>query len=167
MWLVLLPKLERRLQFVFHVLAGSIGKTICGGKIGSSGLQACVAPVPFGSTSCSVRSHATKETSLSDDTLYIRTPFVAGKLAIYLTSLLPVSSLSPKVLPYLLQATRSVEVWSSLLPRFSSLSPSEIKELIISVDQAVTFKTDFTTPFKSNSSTLGSPKSFTSFTEFI
>ena len=62
---------------LFHVLAGSIGTTICGGKIGSSGLQACVSHVPFGSTSCYIRSHATKEPILSDDTLYIRTPFVA------------------------------------------------------------------------------------------
>ena len=34
----------------FHVLAGSDGKSICGGKIGSSGLQACVADVLLGST---------------------------------------------------------------------------------------------------------------------
>ena len=54
-----------------------------------------------------------------------------------------------------------------LLPHLSSLSSSEIKELIISVDQVVTFKTDFTTPFKSNSSALGSPtSSTTSFTVF-
>ena len=83
------------------------------------------------------------------------------------TQLLPVSFLSPKVLPFLLQTTHSVEVWSSLLPRLSSLSPSEIKKIIISVDQAVTFKTDFTTLFKSNSSALGSPtSSTTSFTVF-
>ena len=84
------------------------------------------------------------------------------------TQLLPVSFLSPQVLPFLLQTTHSVEVWSSLLPRLSSLWPSEIKELIISVDQAVTFKTEFTTLFKSNSSALGSPTSLTtsSFTVF-
>ena len=34
----------------FRVLAGSVGKSICGGKIGSSGLQACVADVLLGST---------------------------------------------------------------------------------------------------------------------
>ena len=97
---------------LFHILAGSIGTSICCGKIGSSGLQACVAHVSLGSTSYFVRSHATKEPSLSDDTLYIRTLFMAGKLAIHLTPLLTVSSLSPKVLPFLLQATHSVEVWS-------------------------------------------------------
>ena len=55
-----------------------------------------------------------------------------------------------------------------LLPHLSSLSSSEIKELIISVDQVVTFKTEFTTLFKSNSSALGSPTSLTtsSFTVF-
>ena len=56
----------------------------------------------------------------------------------------------------------------SLLPRLSSLSPSKIKDLIISVDQAVTIKADFTTPFKSTSSAIGASKSFTtsSFTQF-
>ena len=68
----------------------------------------------------------------------------------------------------MLQTTRSIEVWSSLLPCLSSLSPSEIKELIISIDQAVTIKADFTPPFKRNSSAIGASKSFTtsSFTEF-
>ena len=85
MWLVLLLKLLRLLKFVSFT---------------------------FWRVPSVVRSHATKEPSLSDDTLYIRTLFMAGKLAIHLTPLLTVSSLSPKVLPFLLQATHSVEVWS-------------------------------------------------------
>ena len=46
---------------LFHVLAGSIGTIICGGKIGSSCLQACVVDVLVGSSSCSIRLHYTKE----------------------------------------------------------------------------------------------------------
>ena len=91
-----------------------------------------------------------------DNTLYIQNPLVVGKLAIYLSPSLSVSSLSETVFPSLLKTTRSVEVWSSLLPRFTSLSPSEIKKLVIFVDQAVTIKADFKTPFKSNSSTVDS-----------
>ena len=62
----------------------------------------------------------------------------------------------------LLQATRSVEIWSSLFPRLISLSPSGIKTLFISVDQAVSVKSDFTTPCKSNSSTLSSSSNLAS-----
>ena len=85
---------------LLHVLAGSIGTIICGENIVSSGIQACVANVLIGSTSCSIWSHADKENSLVK----------RGEIAIYRSSLLPVSSLSAKVLPSLLQTTRSIEV---------------------------------------------------------
>ena len=131
-------------------MAGSIG------KIGSSDLQACVADVLVGSSSCSIRSHFTKEKSLVDNTIYIQTTFAVGKISFHLSPSLLVSSLSPKVLPSLLKAKRSVEVWSSLLPHLILLYPSEIKNLVISVDQVVFVKSDFKTPFKSNASTLPS-----------
>ena len=93
----------------------------------SSSLQACVADVLVGSSSSFIRLYSIEEKILVDNTLYIQTPCVVGKLAIYHSPSLQVSSLFPKVPPSLLQATRSVEVWSSLLPRLISLSPSEIK----------------------------------------
>ena len=96
--------------YLFHVLAGSIRTVICGGKIGSSSLQACVADVLVGPSSSSIRLHSIKEKILVDNTLYIQTLCVVRKLAIYLSPSLQVSSLSPKVLSSLLQATRSIEV---------------------------------------------------------
>ena len=77
---------------LFHVLAGSTGIVICGGKIGSSGLQACVADVLVGSSSCSIRSYSTKEKSLIDNTLSVQTPLIVGKVAVYFPPLLLVSS---------------------------------------------------------------------------
>ena len=91
-------------------MAGSIRTVIYRGKIVSSSLQACVADVLVGSSSCSIRSHSTKEKSLVVNTLYIQTPFVVEKLAISLSSSLQVSSLSPKVLLSLLKAKRSIDV---------------------------------------------------------
>ena len=58
---------------LFHGLACSIGKIICGGKIGSSGRQACVSNVLIGYTYFSVWSYTTKEKKLVDITLYIQT----------------------------------------------------------------------------------------------
>ena len=56
---------------LYHVLVGSIGKSICDGKIDLLGVQAGVVDVLHGSTSCSIRSHTTNEKSLVDTTLYI------------------------------------------------------------------------------------------------
>ena len=95
---------------LLHVLEGSIGTIICGENIVSSGIQACVANVLIGSTSSSIWSHAAKENGLVENALYIQNYFVAGEIAIYRSSLLPVSSLSAKVLPSLLQTTRSIKV---------------------------------------------------------
>ena len=95
---------------LFHVLEGSIKTIVCGGKIGASGLQACVVDIFVGSSPYSIKSHSTKEKSLVDNTLYIQTPFVVGNITIYLPPSLIVSSVSPKILLLLLKAKRSVEV---------------------------------------------------------
>ena len=55
---------------LLHVLAGSIGTIICGENIVSSGIQACVANVLIGSTSCSIWSHADKENSLVERSIH-------------------------------------------------------------------------------------------------
>ena len=130
---------------LFQVPFQSIGISICGGKIGSSSLQACIAAVVPGTNSCSIRAHSLKAKSLVETEVYIPTPIVADRRAVYLSPSFLASDLLSKVLSSLLNAERSVKVWSSLLPSLPSLSPLDIKNLVVSIHQTAG---NFKTPFK-------------------
>ena len=144
------PKVERSLSKedanvrLFQVPFQSIGISICGGKIGSSGLQAFIAAVVPGSSSCSIRAHSLKAKSLVKMEIFIPTSIVADRRAVYLSPSLLDSGFPSKVFSPLLNVERSVRVWRSLLPNLPSLSPRDIYKLVVSIDQAaVVFKTPF------------------------
>ena len=63
---------------LFRVDTGSIGVTICGGRIGKADLQACVAYVLMGGQSCGIISH--KEKLIEDGLLYISCPAFFAKI---------------------------------------------------------------------------------------
>lgn len=95
---------------LFKVDIQSIGSVICGGKIGTSGLTACVASIIPETYSCAVRSHLTKDNRLREDSIYVQTPSLVGEKAFYLTPSLFVKDMSSKFIPSLLKAERTVEV---------------------------------------------------------
>ena len=138
------PKVERRvkisgsLDFVSLLLVDDIGVTICGENIGASGSHACVDAVIAGKTSCAVKSH----------NVFIRTPSVKGKHTVYLTPCLDITMLASEMIGPLLTIERTVEVWSSFLPRLPSLLSSEASNLIASIDIVLESKSSFKTPSK-------------------
>ena len=139
---------------LFKVDIQSIDWIICGGEIGTSSPTACIVRIIPETSSCTVRSHLTTDKWLRENSSYVQNPLLVGGKAIYLTPSLLVKDMSSKIIfTSLLKTERSVEVWSSLLPRLSSLSPCGFKSLVCSVDQVVEVKTDFTTPFKNKITT--------------
>ena len=88
----------------------SIGLTICGGKIGTSGPTTCVSSVVPKNYSCFVCSHSTKDKRLTKNVIYVQTPLVVVKRAVYLTLTLSVLDVSTNTIPSLLNAKLSVKV---------------------------------------------------------
>ena len=151
------PKVERHVikddakVRLFQVSFQSIGISICGRKIRSSGLQAYIAAVVPGTRSCPIRAHSLMAKSLIETEVYIPTPIVADRRTVYLSPSLLASYLPLKVFSSLLNVERSVKVWSSLLPSLSSLPPRDIKNLVVSIDQAAGV---FKTPFKNKAASF-------------
>ena len=83
--------------------------------------------------------------------MYIPTPIVADRRVVYLFPSLLASDLPSKVLSSILNAERSVKVWSSLLPSLPSLSPQDTNKLVVSIDQAAVI---FKTPFKNKAASF-------------
>ena len=73
----------------------------------------------------------------------------------YMTPCLPISAVDSSIIVQLLSAARSVEVWTSLLPRLSSLPAIEIGALLSSLDLAVEERSYYTTPLKLKRPRLG------------
>ena len=130
------------------MLVKDIDVTICGEIIGASGSHACVDAVISGKTSCAVKSHNVKAKGLLDNHFYIRTPSVKGKHTVYLTPCLDITMLASEMIGPLLTIERTVEVWSSFLPRLPSLLSSEASNLIASIDIVLESKSSFKTPSK-------------------
>ena len=134
------------------VSLNDIGNVICGGEIGTGqNLRACVALVARGLTTCDVRSRSTKVKGFDESTVYITTPLVWGKVTVYLTPVLKVSSISSTILQSLLQLERTVSFWTSLLPRISFLPAADLNNLISTLDAAVAVPPNHFTPQKSKS----------------
>ena len=72
-----------------------------------------------------------------------------------MTPCLPISAVDSSIIVQLLSAARSVEVWTSLLPRLSSLPAIEIGALLSSLDLAVEKRSYYTTPLKLKRPRLG------------
>ena len=91
------------------VSLGDVVHIICNGKIGSGQhFQVCVASVAPGLLTCEVRSHSTKAKCFNESTIYIKIPLVRGKVAVYLSPVLKVSSASSIIVHSLLQLERTV-----------------------------------------------------------
>lgn len=99
-----------------------VGNVIYGGKISTGQhLQACVAPIAPSLATCGVRSRSKKTKCFDESTVYIITPLVRGKVTVYLTPVLHISSVSSSIVHSLLQLECTVSFWTSLLPRLLSL----------------------------------------------
>ena len=105
-----------------HLLSlGNGVNAICGGKIGSGqNLQTCVDTVTLDLLTYGVLSHSKKAKGFDENTVYIKTPLIRGKVTVYLTPVLKVSSVSSTILQSLLQLERTVSFWTSLLPHLPS-----------------------------------------------
>ena len=103
---------------VFQVPFQSIGISICGGKIKSSGLQACIAAVVPWRRSCSIRAYYLKEKNLVETEVYIPTLIVEDRRAVYLSPSFLASDLLSNILSSLLNASS----------KFYFLSPRDIKK---------------------------------------
>ena len=155
----LVPQVERRVKIsgsfdvITLLLVKDIGVTICGGVIGASGSHACVDTVIPGKISCAIKSHNVKAKGLLEHHVFIRTPSLRDKHTVYITPCLDVTTLASEILIPLLAIERTVEVWSSLFPRFPSLHSSDASELVAAVDMAVEGKYSFQTPSKKQCAT--------------
>jgi len=98
-----------------------------------------------------MRSHSTKAKGFNESTIYIKTHLVRGKVAVYLTPVLKISSVFSTILQSLLQLERTVSFWTSLLPRLPSLSAADLNQLISTLDVALVVPTNHFTPQKSKS----------------
>ena len=120
------------------VSLGDVVNVICCGKNGSGQhLQACVAPVTPSLYTCGVLSHSKKAKGFDENTIYIKTPLVRGKVTVYLIPVLKVSSVSSTILQPLLQLERTVSFWTSLLPRIHSLPVADLNQLMSTLDVVV------------------------------
>ena len=81
---------------------GEICVAYCVVKIGYSNLQACVAPILPGQTTCGVGSHVTKPKGFHENNMYIRAPTKRHNLTDYLSPALLVSSVSSEIITALL-----------------------------------------------------------------
>ena len=131
---------------LFRVDTGSIGVTICGDRIGKTGLQACVAQVIKGGESCGILSH--KEKAIGVGLLYISCPTSSRKSTVYIEPYLSITTVNPKDLSSFMKAERLVAIWPSLFPRLPSLTSSEITALVTSVDFSLANGGDYLTPNK-------------------
>ena len=129
---------------IYWSMVKGIAISIYGGAIGASSLQAYVEDVVSGRIPCTIKSHSVKANGLVNNHLFNRTPTVKSKNTVYLTPSLDVSTLAKEMLaPFWL-----LNAWSSLLPRFPSLPPSEVSKLVASVDMDVDLKCNLKTPSK-------------------
>ena len=94
---------------LFQVPFQSIGILICGGNIGSSGLQTYIAAVVPRTRSCSIRAHSLKEKNLVEMEVYIPTSIVADRRAVYLSPYLLASYLPSKILSSLSNPERLIK----------------------------------------------------------
>ena len=125
------------------------------GEIGSGrDLQACVTPSLPGQTTCGVRSHVTRFKEFHQDNVYIRTPTDCNKFTVYLSPALSVSAISIDIITSLLQIERAVSYWTALLPRLPSLPFADVQKLMDILDVAVTIKSDYLTPHKTQVSSI-------------
>ena len=147
-------KVERRvkisgsLDIAKILLVKDIGVHNRGGVIGTSCSHACVDAIILGEKYCTIKLHNVKAKGLLEHHVFIRLPSVKGKNTVYLTPCLSITTLASEMFALLLAIERTVEVWSSFLPRLPSFSPSEAVELVASVDMAVKGKFNFQTPSK-------------------
>ena len=114
---------------LIRIQQAGIGVTICGGKFGKTGLHACSSPVLM-ENACGIKAHVIKAQAFFEDALYIRTPSKTSQCTVYMTPCLPISAVDSSIIVQLLSAARSVEVWTSLLPRLSCLPAVEISALL-------------------------------------
>ena len=91
---------------LFLVPVGSLENTLCGGRIGESGLQACISPTSPSSSGCAIQRHVLKETRLMEGTMYIPSSSSFGKLSVFLEPSLSVTALPPSKIKYLLLEER-------------------------------------------------------------
>lgn len=61
---------------LFEVIVTDISLSFCGGKIGNSGLQAYIAPVLAGITSCKFRSYSVTSIELREIVVFVRAPHI-------------------------------------------------------------------------------------------
>ena len=94
---------------LFLVPVGSLGNTLCGGRIGESGLQACISSTSPSSSGCAIQRHVVKETRLMEGTMYIPSSSSFGKLSVFLEPSLSVIALPPSKVHSLLLEERSAE----------------------------------------------------------
>ena len=145
---------------LFLVPVGSLGTTLCGGRIGESNLQACISLTLPTSSGCAVQRHVNKETRLVEGCLYIPASSSSGKASVFIEPTLPVSSLPPSKIQSLMLEERTAEAWTSLLPRILSLPASEASSLAAVLDETSGKSTDYLSPSKLKRARLSASDSF-------
>ena len=131
-----------------------IGVTIYGSKVGKMGLHVYSSPVSS-DNACGIKSHVIKSQAFFEDTLYISIPSKAYQCTVYMLPFLLLSAVYLTIVAPLLSAERSIEVWTSLLPRLSSLPATEGGALLSSLDLAVDERNYYKTPLKIKRPRLG------------
>ena len=126
-----------------------IGVTVCGGKVGKTGIHAYATSLTFGA-SCGIKVHSVKYQDTFVDTLYIQTPAKNSKVQkrVYMTPFLPIEDIDHEIIDPLLATDRTSAVWSTLLHSSISLSSDECATLVKSIDLVVEAKADYITPKK-------------------
>ena len=145
---------------LFLVPVGSLGNTLCGGRIGESGLQAYISSTSPSSSGCAIQRHAVKETRLMEGNMYIPASSSFVKLSVFLEPSLSVTTLPPSKVQYLLLEERSAKAWTSLLPRITSLPESEPSLLATDLDKTTLQANDYLSPSKSKRAPLITVDSF-------
>ena len=145
---------------LFLVPVGSLGNTLCGGRIGESSLQACISSITSSSSGCAIQRHVVKETRIIEGTMYIPASSSFGKLSVFLEPSFLVTALSPSKVQSLLLEERSAEAWTALLPRIMSLPASEAPLLVADLDKTTGQANEYLSPSKSKRVRLVAADSF-------
>ena len=145
---------------LFLVPVGSLGNTLCGGRIGESGLQAYISSTSPSSSGCAIQRHTVKETRLMEGNMYIPASSSFGKLSVFLEPSLSVTTLPPSKVQYLLLEERSAKAWTDLLPRITSLPESEPSLLATDLNKTTLQANDYLSPSKSKRTPLIAVDSF-------
>ena len=138
-----------KLVKLLRIRPGDIGISICGGKLGKTGIHACAAQLAFGA-SCGIKAHSVKAQDPFVDALYIQAPSKNSKAqpTVYLTPILTIDDIDREMIDTLLATERTISVRTTLLPSLISLTSEECVALVKSVDSVVEAKADYFTPKK-------------------